>query len=170
MNSAHFHLLVNHIPILLPMVGACILLSGFLFNSEVLKRTAFVLFILAAAASLAAVTSGEEAEEVVENLEGISEDYIEKHEETANLFAILCYILGGISCLALWVSLKQKTYSRAMASMVLLFSLVVIYFGKETGTTGGEIRHTEIRSEDNRDNPNVIYKDNNIPGSSEEED
>jgi hypothetical protein len=28
---------------------------------------------------------------------------------------------------------------------VLLFALVVLFLGKETGTTGGEIRHPEIR-------------------------
>ena len=30
--------------------------------------------------------------------------------------------------------------------MTLVFAFVVLFFGKQTGTTGGEIRHTEIRS------------------------
>jgi hypothetical protein len=30
-----------------------------------------------------------------------------------------------------------------------LWALAVLFFGKETGTTGGEIRHTEIRSGNN---------------------
>jgi hypothetical protein len=31
----------------------------------------------------------------------------------------------------------------------LIFAFVVLFFAKQTGTTGGEIRHTEIRSVNN---------------------
>ena len=30
--------------------------------------------------------------------------------------------------------------------MVLIISVVAVFLGKETGTTGGEVRHTEIRA------------------------
>jgi hypothetical protein len=93
------------------------------------------------------MATGEGAEEIVEKINGVSESYIKTHEEIAETFALLSYILGGISLLGLWASFKQKTFSSIIAVATLVFAFVVLFFGKQTGTTGGEIRHTEIRSE-----------------------
>lgn len=158
MNAAHFHLVVNHLPIIFPIVGVIVMITGFIFKSDAVKRTAFLIFIIGALTSIAAMTSGEGAEEVVENISGVTETYIERHEESAELFSILTYILGGLSLLGLWASIKQKTFSNIANLSVLIFALVVIYFGKETGTTGGEIRHTEIRA--NFNEPPIKQKQN----------
>ena len=95
------------------------------------------------------MNTGEGAEEVVENINGVSENFIESHEEAAETFAILSYILGGISLLGLWASFKQKSFSSIISIATLIFAFVVLFFAKQTGTTGGEIRHTEIRSGNN---------------------
>lgn len=40
-----------------------------------------------------------------------------------------------------------------MAILTLVISIIAIYFAQLTGTTGGEIRHTEIRANDNGAEP-----------------
>ena len=105
-----------------------------------------MIFIMGALAAIAAMTTGEGAEEVVEKISGVTENHIESHEETAETFAVLSYVLGGISLLGLWASFKQRTFSNLIAIGSLVFAIVVLFFAKQTGTTGGEIRHTEIRS------------------------
>lgn len=145
MNAAHFHLVVNHFPIIVPMVGVLVMLMGFMFSSDAVKRTALVLFALGAAATVAAVLSGEEAEEMVENLPGVAESFIDIHEEKAQVFSVLSYILGVASLIGLWVSFKLVRWARWAYVKILLLALVVLYFAKETGTSGGEIRHSEIR-------------------------
>ena len=149
MNGAHWHLVVNHLPIIFPVVGAIVMVTGLISRSDAVKRTAFMIFIFGALAAIAAMTTGEGAEEVVEKISGVTENYIESHEETAETFAILSYILGGISLLGLWAGFKQKTFSNIIAIGTLGFAIVVLFFAKQTGTTGGEVRHTEIRSENN---------------------
>jgi len=149
MNDAHFHLAVNHLPIIFPIVGVIIIITGLISKSESVKRTAYLIFIIGALTSIAAMQSGEEAEDIVEKIEGVSEFYIEKHEEAAEIFSTLTYILGGLSLIGLWVSFKQQSFSNVMSAITLGFSLAVLFFGVETGTTGGEIRHTEIRSDNN---------------------
>ena len=146
MNGAHWHLVVNHLPIIFPIVGVIVMITGLISKSESVKRTAFMIFILGAFAAIAAFYTGEGAEEVVENIKGIQDNYIHSHGETAETFAILSYILGGISLIGLWASFKQKTFSNIIVILSLLFVLVVLFFAKQTGTTGGEIRHTEIRN------------------------
>jgi len=160
MNDAHWHLVVNHLPIIFPIVGVIVMVTGLVSKSETVKRTAFMIFILGAFAAIAALSTGEGAEEVVENIKGIQENYIHSHEETAETFAILCYILGGISLLGLWASFKQKTFSNIIVIVSLLFALVVLFFAEKTGTTGGEIRHTEIRESNNAPVTENVEKEN----------
>jgi uncharacterized membrane protein len=145
MNDAHFHLVVNHLPIIFPLAGIIVLLVGMIIQSEVVKRTAYLLFAIGAISSGVAMASGEGAEEIVEKIGGIAESYIKRHEEAAELFAILTYILAGLSLASLWASWKQKPFASVAAVITLVFACVILYFAKQTGTTGGEIRHTEIR-------------------------
>ncbi|MBK7884026.1 MAG: hypothetical protein IPJ81_09655 [Chitinophagaceae bacterium] len=146
MNGAHWHLVVNHLPLIFPITGVIVIVTGLVSKSEAVKRTAFMIFILGAFAAIVAMSTGEGAEDVVENINGVSENYIKSHEETAETFSVLSYILGGISLIGLWTSFKQKTFSNIVAIGTLVFAIVVLFFAKQTGTTGGEIRHTEIRS------------------------
>lgn len=106
------------------------------------------------------MTTGEAAEEVVENIAGVTKNYIEQHEEAAKLFSILTYILGGLSLFGLWASIKVKKYSNFANISILIFALIVMIFAKQTGTTGGEIRHTEIRSTNNISIPTNSIKQN----------
>jgi uncharacterized membrane protein len=146
MNGAHWHLLVNHLPINLPIVGVIVMITGLVSKSDAVKRTAFMIFIFGVLATIAAMITGEGAEEVIEEINGVTENYLESHEETAETFAILSYILGGVSLLGLWASFKRKTFSSLISIGTLIFAFVVLFLAKQTGTTGGEIRHTEIRS------------------------
>lgn len=147
MNGAHWHLVVNHLPIIFPITGVIVMITGIISKSETVKRTAFLIFILGALTAIAAMTTGEGAEHIAEKINGVTENYIENHEETAETFALLSYILGGISLIGLWASFKQKTFSSIISIAALIFAFAVLFFAKETGTTGGEIRHTEIRNE-----------------------
>lgn len=147
MNGAHLHLLVNHLPIVFPIVGIIVLLTGLISKSEAVKRAAYLIFTIGAVSAFAAMATGEGAEEIVEKINGVSESYIETHEESAETFAIVSYILGLLSLLGLWASFKQKSFSNILNIVTLVFAFVVLFFAKDTGTTGGEIRHTEIRPE-----------------------
>jgi uncharacterized membrane protein len=145
MNEAHFHLMVNHFPIIAPIIGILVMLGGYYFRSEVIKRTAYGIFIIGAILAIPAFVSGEGAEEIVERIPGINKSFIETHEEIADIFAVLSYILGGISILGIWASIKHKSFSKTLSIITILFSLIVVFFAARTGTSGGEIIHTEIR-------------------------
>ena len=43
MNGAHWHLVVNHLPIVFPIVGVILLVTGLLSKSQAVKRTAFMI-------------------------------------------------------------------------------------------------------------------------------
>ncbi len=145
MNSAHWHLVVNHIPIVFPMVGILVMFTGLLVKSGPIKRTSYFIFTLGSVAAIVAMTTGEGAEDVVEKMAGVSERSIETHEEAAELFSTMSYILGALSLVGLWASLKQKAAANTLNIVALMFAIVLVFFASRTGTTGGEIQHIEIR-------------------------
>jgi uncharacterized membrane protein len=144
-NEAHFHLLINHFPIILPFVGLVILIIGILLKAELVKRIAYGIFIVGAATSLMAMNSGEGAEEIVEEL-GRNHHAIHEHEEHAETFAILAYILGLFSAIAFWLNWKKHPFNDLSMYLVALISVVVLFLARGAGQSGGEISHEEIKS------------------------
>lgn len=149
MNEAHFHLVVNHLPIVGILIGLLVLLTGFLLRKSEVKITALGIFVFSALASIAAFYSGEGAEEIVENIPGISETLINQHEESAELFFTVILILGGVSLATMLLEIKKSKLSKFGFILVILISLAAGVLAKNVGTTGGEIRHTEIRNDAN---------------------
>lgn len=147
MNQAHYHLALNHLPIIIPMIGLLVLIGGFLTQSEIVRRTACLIFVLGALATIPAIGTGEGAEEAVENITGISEITIHEHEETAETFALLSYILCIVALTAFWLGWKKSRFARYAAYALIAYSAVVIYFAVQTGNSGGRIRHPEIIAE-----------------------
>jgi uncharacterized membrane protein len=162
MNEAHWHLALNHLPIIIPIVGLLIMVGGLVLKSEILKRAAYCIFIFGAITAIAAFSTGEGAEEVVESIQGLDEQFIELHEETAEIFSTLLYILGGLSLIGLWANWKKKSFSKIISIVTLAFAFIVLFYAKQTGTTGGEIRHTEIRAD--QINNKIINKESEQDG------
>ncbi|MDF0718292.1 hypothetical protein PY092_19185 [Muricauda sp. 334s03] len=156
MNDAHFHLVVNHLPIVGVLIGFLVLLAGLIMKKPQIKNTALGIFIFSALTAIAAFLTGEGAEEIVENLPGISETLIHKHEDYAELFLTMMLILGGVSLITLFLQYKKLPFSKYGFVLILLLSMVTMGIAKYVGTSGGEITHIEIRSD-----ANVIQLDGN---------
>lgn len=162
MNDAHLHLVLNHFPIIGTILGLGILIAGIILKNNSVKSTAYSLFIVAAVFAAFSMGTGEGAEEAVENLADVTMERIHEHEEMAEKLAIILYILGVISMVGIFLNFKNHTKAKLVSFIAVLVAIVAVFLAKETGTSGGEIRHTEIRS----DNPNFIEADKN---SSEKE-
>ncbi len=148
MNTVHWHLLLNHLPIIGGIIGMGILVAGFVFkNNPLVKRTALGGFLVSAVFSIPAFLKGEGAEEAVENLPGVMESLIEEHEDLGKLFLLLMSTLGVVSLLALFADIKKLKAAKTLYFLVLLVGMVSIYFGATTGVSGGKVRHTEIRTD-----------------------
>jgi len=146
MNEAHWHLAVNHLPIIIPIAGLIVLICSLIFKSDAVRKTAYILFIVAAISAAMSMSTGEGAEEMVEDMPGVGHAIIHEHEEAAEGFAVLMYVLGVVSIVGIWVESKKTVWSKWITYLVLVLSFVAIYMARITGTTGGEVRHTEIRA------------------------
>ena len=156
MNQAHLHMVFNHFPIIGLFFGIGILAFGIIKKQTILVNTAYVIFIFCMIMAKATMMTGEGAEEIVEEL-GISHDIIHDHEELAETFMKVLYGLGILSILGLVVNLKKHSKAAIVSYVVLVLAIGSAILSKNVGTSGGEIRHTEIR--ENTDN--VVIDENN---------
>jgi hypothetical protein len=46
----------------------------------------------------------------------------------------------------LYTNIKKHSQAKLVSFLALTIAAVGIFLGKQTGTTGGEVRHTEIRA------------------------
>lgn len=146
MNDAHLHLLVNHFPIIGTILGLGILITGILLKNKSVKNTAYILFIVAAIFAAFSMGTGEGAEELVEDLPSIGKQIIHEHEEIAEKFAIIMYLTGFLGLLTLYTSIKNHKLATTFSYITLVLAIIAAVFAKSVGTSGGEIRHTEIRA------------------------
>lgn len=147
MNNAHWHLVVNHFPIIGTIFGLGILIAGLVFKNKYIINTAYVLFIVAAVFAFASMSTGEGAEEMVEDLPSVGKQVIHEHEEMAEKLAIILYFLAAISITGLILNFKTHSKAKWVSYLAMIGGVIAVFFAKETGTTGGEVRHTEIRTD-----------------------
>jgi len=142
-NAAHLHLLSNHFPIVLPFIGLLLLIAGLVLKSELVKRLAYILFVLGAIGAFITSFSGEQAEEIVEEL-GRNHHLMHEHEELAERFALVSYILGLLSIAAFYLNWKNKPHKDIAMFIVMIVACATLFFARQTGTSGGKISHPEI--------------------------
>jgi hypothetical protein len=146
MNWAHVHLMINHFPVI-GLFGAIALLGYSLARkSEELKRVCFGLFVLLALITLAVFFTGQAAEDTVKKLPNVTEAFIGRHEEMAELALVLMETLGLAALAGLLFLRVSGAIPKWIVVIVLLLSLVTAAVVGLTANLGGEIRHTEIRS------------------------
>jgi uncharacterized membrane protein len=146
MNDAHLHLVVNHFPIIGTILGLGILIAGMVLKKISVKNTAYCLFIVAAVFAAFSMGTGEGAEELVEDMPSVGKKIIHEHEEMAENFAVVMYVLGFCSLLGIYFDYKNHVKAKLIAAIVLIIAIVSVVFASLVGNSGGEIRHTEIRS------------------------
>lgn len=144
MNAAHFHLVLTHFPI--GGIFFALLLVGYAAyrNNKELNRLALGFVVLVALSGVPAYLSGEEAEDIVEDLSGISHDNIEEHEEAALPALIGLEVTGVFALAGLILYSGSKIYPKWFLPTLLV--LVAVSAGLVAGTAnlGGRIRHPEI--------------------------
>jgi uncharacterized membrane protein len=151
MNQAHLHMVFNHFPIIGLFFGIGILAFGIFKKHTILVNTAYVMFIFCMIMAKATMMTGEGAEEIVEEI-GISHDIIHNHEEVAETFMKVLYVLGILSILGLFANFKKHAKASIVSYVVLVSAIGAAVLSKSVGTSGGEIRHTEIRENANINN------------------
>ena len=147
MNEAHLHMVVNHFPIIGTILAIGILIAGLLSKNTSIISTSYVLFVIGAIFGILSMNTGEGAEELVEDMPGIGWKIIHEHEELAEKMALLLDILGVLSLVGFYLQYKKNAKEKLVSYIILLIGIASLFVIQKVGTSGGEIRHTEIRKD-----------------------
>jgi hypothetical protein len=143
MNAAHIHLMLNHVPLFGAAAVTILFVVALAMRQQGVARAGLVIAILTALVAIVVYLTGEPAEELVENLPGISETVMETHEEIA-LVATL--VVGAFALVALYgLFAFRHGVSMGFTRILLVLSLLPLAAVGYTAYLGGQIRHSELR-------------------------
>ena len=137
MNAAYIHITLNTIPPVLNIAGVVILLIGMMRANASVTRTGLFVLLFSALAGVPTFLSGEGAEEIVENMEGVNKRAIHPHEE-AGEFTLIVMIVQAVAVVAALIAPR-----RWLAVAALLIALVSTATVLRTAYLGGKIHHPE---------------------------
>jgi len=159
MTAGHMHLILNHFPIVGLIVGLGVLAYGMFSKSLDIKKVGLGVIVVMALIAIPAYLTGEEAEELVEHLPGISDHDIHEHEELAEKAVIMMAILGSMALFALYAFWKKMKVAKTMTMITLVFGLITFGVFAKVGNLGGKIRHTELSDEKTPTTQGVLRQD-----------
>lgn len=145
MNMPHLHIMLVHLPIVALPIGTILLGIGIWKNKIDLKRAGLIIIVVSALFGVAAYKTGEEAEEIVEEIQGVKRHDIHEHEEAAEFTFVGLNILGVIALLGLILQSKNQKLSQKGLPIALLGGLFVSVMLARTANLGGYVRHSEIK-------------------------
>jgi len=150
MDTAHIHLLLNHVPVIGLLIGFFVLAWGALRKYHEVQTAGLSILFIASLVAIPVYLTGGPAGEIVERLPGVSEKVIELHEEAAIYSLVLCIVTGIVALLAL----LARHFLSDSIGMIATFAVLILTLPTGasiafTANLGGQVRHTEIRQPQN---------------------
>ena len=144
MTAAQVHLMLNHLPVLAPLLAALLVMAGMAFRSQPVLRVALALLVFAAIIAVPVYLTGEPVAEEVKAIPGVVEQRMDVHEDTAFVALILLCGLGMAAAAGL-AMYRRRPISPRVSVVILIASLIVAGQVAWTAHLGGLIRHTELQ-------------------------
>ena len=148
MNAANVHLLINHFPIILSVVGAGAALLAVFTRHRSTWVFALAALLLAGLAVYPAFFTGQGAEQVMEKVWYIDRDVVHEHEEAAEFALWIMLVTGVLAAFAMWRErtaftggrkvLAAPAWLRALTAVAALLAAATL---ARTAWTAGFIVH-----------------------------
>ena len=147
MNAAHWHLAMNHIPVVGVVFAACLLAFALWKKRAELFGVCLGAFVVLAVLTVPVYLSGGRAEDVLMEMPGVEVDeaLVDPHESAAMFAFIGIGVLGVVALGGLIAGRKAQAPPRAVVLAVFILSLIEASILARTAYLGGHIRHPEIR-------------------------
>ena len=153
-NTAHIHLLLNHVPTTAFFVGLVLYVIALVNGNDTMKKAGLGIFFMVAVITIATYTSGNAAEAMLHGI-GVKSEVplnvasaaIREHEDAALWATLFMEITGFFSWLALWQWKSVKKLPAWNLPLILILALFTFSVMSRTAYLGGHIGHIEIRPE-----------------------
>ena len=143
LNAAHWHLIINHVPVILFPAGLALFIYALITDDDKIRRLTMGIFVLVALATVPVYLSGLKADHFLEGVPGVYDSAVDIHRDVALKSMIVAEILGAF-CLVVLLTYRRATPLPKWTQGVAL-AIIFIVAGMMTYTSylGGHIRHPE---------------------------
>lgn len=133
MDAHAWHLMLNHFPVILSMVGAVAAIVAFATRRRGALLYALVTLTMAGVSSYPALRSGHAAEDIIEKRWYVDRDELDEHHESGERTNIILIATGIVSAVALWHTLR--TVREAKPGLALLTVVAVLGIASAVSAT-----------------------------------
>lgn len=147
MTGAHWHLVLNHIPVIGTFFVLLFLVIGLLRKRDFVKKISLWILLLLALITLPVYFTGESAHEELEDMPLVSMNTIHEHEEAAELAFAGELIIGGLVILYFLFNIFKSKLVKPIFIIILILTFATAGLMAWTANLGGKIRRPELRGE-----------------------
>jgi uncharacterized membrane protein len=144
MNAAHWHLVLNHLPILATIFGWTIFLYGWYRSEKAVLRVALAMIFFGGIMVLPVYYTGESAEEIVQGLSGVTHEDIEAHEEAANRSYYLGIVMAILALGGFIQRYRNGSISQWLVWLIIALGILTMGSFIQTANVGAKINHPEL--------------------------
>ncbi len=141
---AHWHVIINHLPLVGVPVAAMLLIWGLLRHEEAVIRVALLAAILGALSAWLTDYTGDGAKHDIRGEPWATRTVISQHEEAGDNAMIISLVAGAAALGTLVMARKGRPVPPWAAVGVVVLLLAASGFLAWAGWQGGKIRHTEF--------------------------
>jgi hypothetical protein len=147
LNAAHFHIAINHLPVVGFMAALVLAICALFIKDRMLHLTAWMFTVGCAVTVVISFLTGEPAEAMIEGTPGLSDAYLSAHMRWGQ-WTYWAGIGVGLIALVGWFIAKRKFEADRKAMVLLIVMLLAANFlGAMTASLGGDIKHPEIHGD-----------------------
>lgn len=149
LDPAYWHLLTNHIPILITLSGLIALGLAAFSNGGPAKHIALFLLLVGIVGGIVTYWLGQAAYKPVRGMaDEVGQKFLDLHMERAEN-VIWVFWLGAAACgVALFAEIRKLRHARSLTMVAWLLAAAIMILSGWIADAGGKIRHPEIRGDE----------------------
>jgi hypothetical protein len=150
MDWPHVHIMINHFPIILMVVGSAVLALALVVRRRGLWLYALATLTLAGLSIYPVFFTGDQAAHAVRDTWYVVREMVEEHDASAGWALPIVLVMGAASAYAWWRMLRRDlaglppVWLRAVVAVLAAFALSVVV---RTAYLGGKIVHDSPKLE-----------------------
>jgi hypothetical protein len=143
-NWPYLHILINHFPIILTVVGSTALVLAFIVRRRVVWLYAVATLTLAGVSIYPVFFTGDQASHAVRTTWYVVRSMVEEHDQAAGYALVSVLLMGAASAYAWWRMLRREVtglppvWLRIVLTVLAAFGLSIV---ARTAYLGGKIVH-----------------------------
>lgn len=140
----HFHLILNHIPVIGLAVPIVLLITARGRKDRKLEWLSIQMFVVFALLTIPVYLTGSPASHYMREMPGISREIIHRHSNASDFAFWTMEALGVFSLITLYKFRNSATVPPRVAAALLTLAVTAFGLMIWTANLGGKIRHPEI--------------------------